>query len=611
METAARRYVRWVLTVHLALLVLVAAGVVYSAHEVYQHTRRQAVDQARERHELIARQTARGIDGHYSAILSDLKLLAYAKKDEQVAEGLKGVWVLAPALWDQMGQRVSHLVRIDLQKMEASAVYPQGPSSQVTANRVLADPANRAWLKQVSGPAVSNYRPDTGGGYSLVAVPVAVDGSLLAAIVPFGSVQRSYLDLINAQDGIAVVVLEDAPTTGSAASFPGALGFVDQIPDPKVRALAEKFLATGRAGSAVAEVPTRGYARGGGNPLGRDDGTVLKSDRADTLKQRLFVVEPLRLPGKRSAVVVSSWIDEVDRVVAATFRRAALVTVFVLAVVTAIIASTALQLIRTRVRMERERHAMLRRELDQARQIQLAWLPTPDRDCPRACDIAAANKPASHVSGDFYDWFELGGCRVAVTIGDVTGHGMAAAFLMATTQLLVRTTLRRSADPGPCLDEVNRQLCGSGFGGQFVTMLVAVVDTDCGEVRIASAGHYPPLVCEGTSLHPLPMETNIVLGIEPDVRYVTERYDLSPGSSLLLFTDGVIEARSDSGEHFALGRLRTALAGRHATARQMIDAVMEAVDNFRGGRDLLDDLTLVAFQLQPAEAPAEPLAAAM
>src|SRR5689334_7265230 len=106
METAARRYVRWVLTVHLALLVLVVAGVAYSAREVYQHTRQQAVDQARERHELIARQTARGIESHYSAILSDLKLLAYSKKDERMAEGLKGMWVLAPALWDQMGQRV-------------------------------------------------------------------------------------------------------------------------------------------------------------------------------------------------------------------------------------------------------------------------------------------------------------------------------------------------------------------------------------------------------------------------------------------------------------------------------------------------------------------------
>jgi len=611
METAARRYVRWVLSVHLALLVLVVAGVVYSAHEVYEHTRQQAVDQARERHELIAGQTARGIESHYSAILSDLKLLANSKKDERLAEGLKGMWVLAPALWDQMGQRVSHLMRINPQTMEVSAVYPEGPSAKVAAERIVADPANRAWLGQVRGPAVSSYRPDTGGGYCLAAVPVALDGSVLAAVVPFGTVQRSYLDPINAQDSIAAVVLEDAPTIGSAASFPGAMGFVDQISDPKVRAVAQKFLAAQRRGSVVTDVPTRGYERGGGNPLGRDDGTVPAATGRDRLKQRLFAVEPLHLPGKRSSVVVSSWMDEVDRLVASTFRRAAIGTVVLLVVVTAIVASTALQLIRGRLRLERERHAMLRRELDQARQIQLAWLPGADSDCPQACDIAAANKPASHVSGDFYDWFELGGCRVAVTIGDVTGHGMAAAFLMATTQLLVRTALRRSGEPGVCLEEVNGQLCSSGFGGQFVTMLVAVVDTDRGEVRIASAGHYPPMVCEGDSLRPLPMETNIVLGIEPDVRFVTERYDLSPGASLLLFTDGVIEARSDSGEHFALGRVRTALAGRQASARDMIDAVIEAVDDFRGGRDLQDDLTLVALQLQPAEAPAEPLAAAV
>src|SRR5688500_18874306 len=107
METAARRYVRWVLTVHLALLALVAAGVYFVSREVYDHTRQQAVEQARARHELIARQTARAIEGHYSAILADLNLLGHAKRDASVADGLKGMWVLAPALWNQMGHRAS------------------------------------------------------------------------------------------------------------------------------------------------------------------------------------------------------------------------------------------------------------------------------------------------------------------------------------------------------------------------------------------------------------------------------------------------------------------------------------------------------------------------
>ena len=609
METAARRYVRWVLTVHLALLALVAAGVFFVAREVYDHSRQQAIEQARGRHELIARQTSRAIEGHYSAILADLKLLSHAKKDERVAEGLKGMWVMAPVLWNEMGQRVSHLLRVNPQTMEALATYPEGASAKLRAAEILGEPVNREWLKGVAGPAVSPYRADAGGGYSLAAVPVELDGSVLVAVVPYGNVRRSFLDTINEQDAITVLVLEDAPTIGSAAAFPGSIGFVDQIGDPKVRQAAETILEENRRGSVILPVPASGYARGEGNPLGPVDRSRV-SGRMN-LKPRLFVIEPLNLPGKRAVIVVSSWMSEVDRVVAATWRRAAIGAGAILLVVTGLVISTAIQLIRARVRLERERHAMLRKELDQARQIQLAWLPSAERGCPRACDIAAANRPASHVSGDFYDWFELDGCRVVVTIGDVTGHGMAAAFLMATTQLLVRTAMRRTGDPGACLEEVNRQLCGAGFGGQFVTMLVAVVDADRGEVEVASAGHYPPLVVETGSLHPLPVEGNFVLGVESDVAYVAERFRLAPGANLLLYTDGVIEARSTSGEHFAAGRLRRALDGRHATAQEMVDAVVAAVDEFRGGRELQDDLTLVAVQLQPAAANTEPLAAAV
>jgi serine phosphatase RsbU (regulator of sigma subunit) len=606
MEQAARRYIRWVLMIHLALLALVAAGVLLVARDMYDSSRQQAIDQARARHELIARQTSRAIEGHYSAILADLHLLGFARKDERLAAGLKETWLLAPALWNQMGQRVSHLLRVDPTTMQASATYPEGAAAQVKAGQILGDAANRDWVSKLKAPAVSSYRPDTGGGYTLVAVPVEADGSVLVAVVPFGNVQRSFLDVINAQDAIAVTILEDSPTLGSPASFPGALGFVDQISDPRVRAAAEHYLTTGGRGSEVARVPVRGYARDGGNPLGRDDGTPEGAPGTDQLKERLFVIEPLGLPGKRSLVLVSAWLTEVDRVVAATFRRAAIGAGVVMLLVTGILVSTALQLIRTRVRLERERHAMLRREIDQARQIQLAWLPSSGSGCPRACDIAAANKPATQISGDFYDWFELDRCRVAVTIGDVTGHGMSAAFLMATTQLLVRTTMRRARDPGSCLDEVNRLLCGAGFGGQFVTMLVAVLDTDRGEIEIASAGHYPPLLSNGDgSLHPLAMESSFVLGIEPEVSYETSRFSLSGGSSLLLYTDGVIEARSAAGEHFTASRLRKALDGGHASAQQMIDAVIAAVDDFRGARDLQDDLTIVALQLQPVGARAE------
>ena len=221
MEKATRDYLRRVLIVHLALLAVVAAGVLLVAREVYEHSRNQAIEQARVRHELIARQTGRAIEGHYSAILSDLQVLSQLRKDQRAADGFKGEWVLAPVLWNHMGQRVSHLFRVDPVTLELQAAFPAGASSEIKAQSILSDPVSGKWLRDVgrTGPAVSGYRPDGVGGFTLVAVPVN-DDALLVAVVPFGAVQRLFLDGVNAAVSVGATLLEDSLTTGSSASFP-------------------------------------------------------------------------------------------------------------------------------------------------------------------------------------------------------------------------------------------------------------------------------------------------------------------------------------------------------------------------------------------------------
>jgi sigma-B regulation protein RsbU (phosphoserine phosphatase) len=239
--------------------------------------------------------------------------------------------------------------------------------------------------------------------------------------------------------------------------------------------------------------------------------------------------------------------------------------------------------------------------LTQAREIQLAWLP--DRQpALSSIDIAAINSPASHISGDFYNWFELPDGRLVVTIGDVTGHGMSAAFLMATTQLLVRNTMARVGDPGACLAEVNRQLCVQVFNGQFVTMLILVLDLGAGTLQAATAGHPAPLLADGESFQPLKLEPQLVLGIERATNYVTEKYKLSPQASLLLYTDGVVECLGTGGARFSTDGLQRMLYGRYENAQALLDRVTNAVDDFRGGLELTDDLTLVAIQLQSSPA---------
>jgi sigma-B regulation protein RsbU (phosphoserine phosphatase) len=179
---------------------------------------------------------------------------------------------------------------------------------------------------------------------------------------------------------------------------------------------------------------------------------------------------------------------------------------------------------------------------------------------------------------------------------------MAAAFLMATTQLLIRTTMPRVMDPGECLNEANRQLCVQAFNGQFVTMLLMVIDVHNGTVDVAAAGHPPPLVGDGGRFKPLDVEPELVLGVDPDSRYTTQRFSLARGSALVLYTDGVIDAQDPADQRFTVDSLAKAVYGKYEHAQAIIDAVTTAVNNFRGGRALPDDLTLVAVQLQESPA---------
>ena len=275
-----------------------------------------------------------------------------------------------------------------------------------------------------------------------------------------------------------------------------------------------------------------------------------------------MAAEPLPVLGKRWTVLISSPTSETDAVIRPIFNSAILWAGFFALCVAALLGSTSFFMIRGRMKYERARHELLSREIEQARQIQLAWLPDL-KNVPAGLQISAVNLPASHISGDFYNWFELssaapagppmtespqgGKGRVAIVIGDVTGHGMAAAFLMATTQLLVRTTLSQYQDPGRCLAAVNQQLCTQGFRGQFVTMIILVLDRESGTMAVATAGHPAPLVAREGRFEPLAMEPQLVLGVDPDERYQTRRFQMEPGGSLLLYTDGVVETEQAGG----------------------------------------------------------------
>jgi serine phosphatase RsbU (regulator of sigma subunit) len=615
MELAARRYAQKVLLIHLGLLLLAILVVVGAVKYMYRSARGQARSQAQHTQELLTRQTALGIETYYESITNVLNLLQPAESElpqqpiHRPAPGgrispeqrdlrrraleagplTRVLSTISASIWKNIDDKASMLFVVDpAEHMDVIKVIGSTDTSLSAA-----DVAKQAtdWLSSVQKKSISPFMQIGAGGAHLVCVPMrGPERLLMIAVVPVRSLENSLLQQINRSPDTGTTLIDEANLIVSS-SRAGTVGHtLTELKDPRTRALAARYGQTKAAGTEVFERP---------DTLG-----------GVQLDPAMITVQPVEILGTTWLLAVASSLSRVDDMVKPIFKDAMLWAGFVVLAMTTILLSTAMQMIRTRVRFQRMQMEILNRELSQARKIQLSWLPKKPI-ATHVIDLAAVNRPASHVSGDFYNWFDLGNGRIVVTIGDVTGHGMAAAFLMATTQLLVRTTMQRLGDPGQCLTEVNRQLCTQIFSGQFVTMLLCVIDTTQQTIEIATAGHPPPIIGNGQSHEPLLLEPELVLGVEPDAEYPTQRFPLSEGYTILLYTDGVTEAQASSGERFCVEGLAESLRGEMHSAQSLADAVTTAVDHFRAGRELDDDLTLVAIQLQPSALTSQNFAAAV
>jgi len=569
METAARRYTTRVLGLHVMVLALLVVIVIFASNEVYSKARRQALDQVRVRQEMLAAQSARGIEYFYRSILNDLELQRRA-----VANGGR-TGDLGPLMWEQLRGRAVRL--FEVRGGELNQVTAEFGDEDKTSARDIIGKA-KAELLAIRAPGLTTTYDFNGTQAALAVMPIkSVEPHLLVAVVPTRSIETRFLNDLNEPDNIGAMVLDEKMTVRSAEDRRLIGSNMAQADDPRVRFVATDSMQTGQRG-------TREFLE----PIQFKDGVR---------EPAMVTAQPIDLPdGKKWWLAVSSTLAEVDAAVGAFFRRVVIGAGLVIFAMTAILVSTSTQMIRGRLRLERVQREMLTRELDQAREIQLLWLPE-RQGVQIPLDIAAVNRPASHVSGDFYNWFEIGDGRACVVIGDVTGHGLPAAFLMATTQLLVRTIISRVFDPGQCLREVNRQLCTHVFSGQFVTLLVMLIDTERNIVELATAGHPAPFVGSGDEFAPLPVDPQLVIAIDDNVAYKTQRFQLKPGTSLLLYTDGVTDVQAPDGSRLGDDGVRKALYGSFTKAQTLLDSVLDTVESFRAGREMADDLTLVAVQL--------------
>ncbi len=242
----------------------------------------------------------------------------------------------------------------------------------------------------------------------------------------------------------------------------------------------------------------------------------------------------------------------------------------------------------------------IQQELDMARAVQQQFLP---KDFPNVPGVRldALNLPARHIGGDFYNAFRLGPGRLGVVVGDVSGKGIPGALLMTQCMNDLRRAVEDETEAGAVLACVNDRVSAHTTRGMFVTMLYLVLDLKAGRMELANAGHLPML-----HVHADTGASDFVgqaqdppLGITPRTTFTTVTESLQPGDALLLFTDGLVEAKNPTGEEFGFARLEQFPAAEVTFPRSFVGAVAESVRAFVQTQAQHDDLTLVSIQLHP------------
>lgn len=246
-----------------------------------------------------------------------------------------------------------------------------------------------------------------------------------------------------------------------------------------------------------------------------------------------------------------------------------------------------------------EAYRVIDREMRAVSDVQQSLLPKQLPTIP-TLELAASYQTAQHAGGDYYDFLPLPDGKWGILIADVCGHGAAAAVLMAITHAILHTSSTET-DPGVTLMQLNEKLLQkyTNQSRAFVTAFYGVYDPKTRRMQYASAGHDYPRVRRAADgeIVSLPTEGNLPLGVGASDVFARDEYQFEPGDTFVLYTDGITEARSDSGAFFDTDGIEATLRENHGDAEAVLAGLLEAVRAFTGGKPQHDDRAVIVGRI--------------
>ena len=234
--------------------------------------------------------------------------------------------------------------------------------------------------------------------------------------------------------------------------------------------------------------------------------------------------------------------------------------------------------------------------LDSARVVQESLLPAePLNDA--GVSMAGRVIPSDQTGGDYFDYGELGDGRIAIGVGDATGHGMPSALFVATARAYVRASIMTESDLASAIELANHRLCLESSAGLFMVLFAAILDRPNGSLEVASAGHPGFLLRSGEDRFEEIKAGGIPLGIQPS-GYRSTTLEVASGDVLFVASDGAWECRNPEGEMLGLERLlEAAVAGRSRSAESQVADLFDFVHRFADGQPLDDDCTILVVRI--------------